>query len=70
MMNPDICNIHPQIRIYVYALADPRRSAGSDWIWTRIPHCSPPGAQRGFRISRPSDGWTTTFGRKILTLRT
>ena len=47
MMNPDICNIHPQIRIYVYALADPRRSAGSDWIWTRTPRCSPPrGAAR------------------------
>ena len=42
-MNPDICNIHPQIRIYVYALADPRRSAGSDWIWSRTPRCSPPG---------------------------
>ena len=46
-MNPDICNIHPQIRIYAYALADPRRSAGSDWIWTRTPRCSPPrGAAR------------------------
>ena len=56
MMNPDICNIHPQIRIYVYALADPRRSAGSGWIWIRTPRCSPSGAQRGFRISRPSDG--------------
>ena len=26
--------------LYVYALADPRRSAGSDWIWSRTPRCS------------------------------
>ena len=56
-MNLDICNIHPQIRIYVYALADPRRSAGSGWIWIRTLRCSSSGAQRGVRISRPLDGW-------------
>ena len=57
-MNPDTSNIHPQIRIYVqYTLADPRRSAGSGWIWIRILRCSSRGAQRGVRIFRPSDRW-------------
>ena len=66
MMNPDICNIHPQIRIYVYALADPRRSAGSGWIWIRPCTASPRRRSAGSRFQDPQMAEPTTFGRKIL----
>ena len=29
---------------------EPRRSAGSSWIWNGTPHCSPLGAHRGNRV--------------------
>ena len=73
MIDPDMSNIHTQIRMYVQytPVFVPIQSAAQDQAGSRSGPCAAPPRRcsAGSGFQDPQMAWSTTFGRKILTLR-